>query len=273
MRRFVIINSEQDPAGKNILQRIIELGGFREIDLLYDSLPVYSRNNVFLASSRKHITEVGSELDEVFGSRDTHYVFVSRHRAESSVPSLTAHFTGNFGQGEFGGNPKEIARYSPSVLKRYMIELESLRSEIQQKYSITLEATHHGPTSLKCPSMFVELGSTETEWSDQQAASNIASALLKSLENFDAYKSCAIGLGGTHYPAKFTKLTLESTIALGVIVPKYSLELIDEAMLSQIIQKSEEKITIATVDNKGLGKYKERILSLAKQVGLEVLRV
>jgi D-aminoacyl-tRNA deacylase len=273
MNRFLIVNSEKDPAGNNIHQRIIENFEFKKTEKVYDSLPVYSYENILLASSQKQITDVGSELDEAFGTEDLQYVFISKHRAESQVPSLTAHSTGNFGANEFGGNPKEISKYSPSTLKRYLLALTALRSEIPQKYNITLEATHHGPTSLLRPSIFVELGSTPNEWSDQQAASCIAKALIRSLKNYARYNSCAVALGGTHYPEKFNKLILETEIALGVIVPKYALESIDDTIFSQILQKSEEKVTIVVIDNKGLGKHKGRIVSLVEAQGLEILKV
>jgi D-aminoacyl-tRNA deacylase len=273
LNRFLIVNSLHDPAGTNIVQAIIEKNSFKKTETTYDSLPVYFGGKVLLATTSKQIVEVGPELDEAFGSEETQYVFVSKHRAESGVPSLTAHFTGNFGSNAFGGNPKEISRYSPSSLKRYMMALSSLRPEIPQKYSITLEATHHGPTSLKRPSMFVELGSTEKEWSDQLAASIVARALLNSLEDNEHFEKCAIALGGTHYPEKFNKMILESEVALGIIVPKYSLESIDESMLSQILKKSEEKITLAIVDSKGLGQFKSRILRLLESQGLEILKV
>ena len=38
----------------------------------------------------------------------------------------------------------------------------------------------------------------------------------------------AICFGGTHYPEKFTKMVLQGEYALGTIVPKHSLEYIDE---------------------------------------------
>jgi D-aminoacyl-tRNA deacylase len=273
MKEFLIINSQRDPAGTNILQRIIENYEFRKTELSFDSNPVYSYQNIFLASSRKEIVNVGSELDESFGSASFHYIFISKHRAESQIPSLTAHFTGNFGSNDFGGNPREISKYSPSMLKHYLQTLNSMKNEIAKQYNLTLEATHHGPTSLRRPSMFVELGSLPEQWKDEKVAKCIAKALMTSLKTEERYDRCAIALGGTHYPEKFNRLILETEIALGVVVPKYALESLDGQMLSQIIQKSEEKITIAALDNKGLGKHKNRILELLDPYELEILRI
>ena len=273
LRDFLIINSQKDTAGRNILQRIIENYKFTKTEKTFDSLPVYSYENVLLASSEQEVINVGAELDLAFESNDIRYIFVSKHRAESQIPSLTAHFTGNFSSNDFGGNPAEISKYSPSILKNYLLALNSLMDELPKQYSITLEATHHGPTALRRPSMFVELGSSPEQWQDEKAALCIAKALMATLRTDRQYEKCAIALGGTHYPEKFNKLILETDIALGVIVPKYALESINENLLSQILEKSEDKITIAVLDKKGLGKNKTRISELVSTFGLEILKI
>jgi len=144
---------------------------------------------------------------------------------------LTAHFTGNFGPAAFGGNPGEIARFSPSLLKNYMVSLAANRSRISQTFGITLEATHHGPTSLKSSVLFVELGSTESQWVDIEAAGIVSDSLMNALNCQTKYDKCAIGIGGTHYPQKLTNLILESEFALGPIVPKYALEFFNHNVL------------------------------------------
>lgn len=237
-------------------------------DDLFDGCPIYACDNTFLASSRKEIVFVEG-LDEKFDA--CNYIFVSRHRAESGIPSLTAHFTGNFGQATFGGNSREIARYSPARLKNYMRELYSLRSTIPESYKLTIEATHHGPTDLRWPILFVELGSSESQWIDIKSAERIATALMTSLRSNVEYRKCAIGVGGTHYPEKFNKFLLDTEIGLGPVVPKYALEHLDKDLLSQMLSKSDMKIESAIVDRKGLGEHKERVLRLLNSSGLEVI--
>lgn len=273
MRKIVIVNSSLDPAGTNIFQTLVENFGFDKTDEVFDSSPIYGFQDILLVTTRKEIVKVGSELDRRFGLEDSYYVFISRHRAESKIPSLTAHFTGNFGSAVFGGNPREISKYAPSILKQYMLELQSLREQIPAKYNLTLEATHHGPTDLRRPLMFVELGSSEDQWNDKNAALIIAKALMNCLLKTEKrYPKCAFGLGGTHYPEKFNKLEFaDPDVALGVIVPKYSLEHLDEGMLKQVIDKSEEKISLAALDMKGLGKEKNRIIQIVNSLGLEIL--
>ncbi|MHB1908070.1 MAG: D-aminoacyl-tRNA deacylase [Nitrososphaerales archaeon] len=272
MLETVIVNSSTDPAGSTIHKELVEAFSFKETGDFYDGLPVYSNNGILLATTQKPIVNVGPEIDDYF-EREKTYVFISRHAAESKIPSLTGHFTGNFGDDTFGGKPRQIARYCPNILKNYLKELDSFRKEIPQEYKITLEATHHGPTELVNPSMFVELGSTPERWEDRRAASFVASALIRSLLNEKVYSKCAIGVGGTHYSEKFNDLELETEIALGSIVPKYALQYFDQKMFDEIIGKSTQEVNLVVLDSKGLGKEKQRILELVTRSGLEILKI
>ncbi|MHB1868045.1 MAG: D-aminoacyl-tRNA deacylase [Nitrososphaerales archaeon] len=266
--KTVIVCSLKDPAGTNIRDRLLDAYPFKPIDELFDSWQVYAWNDIVIVSAKKDIVFV-DHLDETFDN--CRYVFISRHRAESGIPSLTAHFTGNFGPAAFGGNPNEIAKYSPSLLKNYLIELNSLRKDIDDSYSITLEATHHGPTSLNSPVLFVELGSTEKEWTETATASVVAKALVSCLESSKQYEKCAIGIGGTHYPERLNRRIIDTDIALGPIIPKYALEYLNKEMLEQILSKSDQKVNIALVDYKGLGKYKENVIKLLQDSHLELM--
>lgn len=268
--KTIIINSASDPAGSNIHDRLAEGFDFKKTSDEYDGLPVYEDGSCLLITSKKEIVFV-DDLDSCFP--DAACVFISRHRAESGIPSLTAHFPGNFGRNEFGGNPGQIAKFSPSALKHYFLSLHSLRDEIPALYNLTLEATHHGPTSLKNPVLFVELGSGPQQWRDYTAAYCIAKALVKSIEQKGVFEKCAIALGGMHYSEKFNRFILESEYALGPIVPKYALGLLDRSLMEQLTQKGEQKITHAVIDMKGLSSHKEKVVKLVSEFGLEMIRV
>src|ERR687890_496065 len=141
-------------------------------------------------------------------------------------------------------------------------------------YEIVIEASHHGPTSLKKPVLFIEIGSAERQWVDKNAASIVCNCLLRVLEDgLGQCKKVGICLGGTHYPLKFNKLLLESEFGIAAVAPKYNLGSVDKDMLNQMIAKSIEKVTYIIVDWKGLGKEKNRIMTLVENTGLEVLRV
>ena len=268
--KSVIVCSLNDPAGCNIKERLLENFPFFETSEFYDSSPIYSWSDKLLVSSHKEIVHV-DDLDEKF--KDSRYIFLSRHWAESKIPSLTSHFVGNFGAEAFGGKPGEIGEYSPALLKNYILTLNSFHDEIPSSYNITLEATHHGPTSLRSTVLFVELGSSEKEWDDMNAAGIVAKALVASLEKTTKYEKCAIGVGGTHYPERLNKIIMNSDIALGPIVPKHSLEYLTKELLDQIISKSDQRINMALVDYKGLGKSKQSVLNILKETDLEIVRV
>ncbi len=268
--KIVMVCSLNDPAGTNIKERLLDAYPFETTSEWFDSSPVYSCIDKFIVSARKDVVFV-EKLDEAFS--DCTYVFISRHRAESGKPSLTAHFTGNFGNASFGGNSREIAMYSPRLLKNYLNELISLRKEIDSSYTITLEATHHGPTSLHSPVLFVELGSTEKKWKDVRTAKQIAKALMSSLDSKSEYAKCAIAIGGTHYPEKLNRIVFDSELAIGTIIPKYALQYLDKQILAQMISKSDQKVNAALIDRKGLGKYKQAVLDLLGGTDLEQISI
>ena len=268
-----IVCSEQDNAGLNVRDRLLERFDFEKTDDTFDSSPVFSyKEKALLVTSRSLIIDVRTPLP----SGVTRAIFVSRHVAESGIPSLTAHFTGNFGpEARFGGNPREIGRYSPSLLKMYFTSLNSRKEKLSGGFEVTLEATHHGPTSLPVPLLFVELGSDESQWDNREAAGVIADSLIEAISPPPKHFSkCGIGLGGTHYPEKLNRLLLEDPEAVvGVAIPKHSLEFVDADLLRQALSKCDQKVGLAFIDQKGLGKFKERVMSAVDEVGLERVKI
>ena len=211
------------------------------------------------------------DLDEFFNPQA--YIFLSKHSAESGIASLTAHTTGNFSdEANAGGAGRELGRSDPSLLKNYLISL-SQRKERTPGYEITMEATHHGPTSLQKPILFVELGSSEKYWGDEEAAAVVGEAIIESLTEKKVWGKAAIAFGGTHYPEKFTRFVMEEDVAVSFVAPKYSLEHVDDRMVKQMIQRTAAPVKYALLDWKGLGAHKDRIRGLVSQFGLEAIRV
>ncbi len=201
------------------------------------------------------------------------FIFLSKHKSKSQIPTLTCHCTGNFADNPYGGNPKEIAVSFPSLQKTYLKGITAAKYLIPE-YEVIIEASHHGPTSLKKPVLFVELGSSEKHWADSKAAGAMCDTLLDLLDkDIECCSKVAIALGGTHYPSKFNKLLLESEFGLAAVASKHNLAAIDEKMLAQMIEKSVEKVTYIVVDGKGLGGEKDRIMKVAENTGLEIYTV
>ena len=212
-------------------------------------------------------------IDNLYSRADV-FIFLSKHRSHSSIPALTCHFTGNFSaDNSYGGNPRQIAISYPSLQKGYLKAITAAKHKVPE-YEVIIEATHHGPTSLNKPVLFIELGSSEKQWADENAAAVICDTILDILQNgFERCEKVGIGLGGTHYPKKFNNLLLESKFGLAAVASKHNLEAVDDAMLNQMIEKSIEKVTYIILDSKGLGRDKDRILKIVDETSLELYRL
>jgi D-aminoacyl-tRNA deacylase len=199
------------------------------------------------------------------------YVFLSKHASESGTLALTCHSTGNFDDALFGGLARQVAIPHPHLQKSYMKRLWEER-ETFSKFDITIEATHHGPTALSKPTIFIEVGTTEKEWNDKNLCKNIAKIVLKEMSESPKKYDVAIGFGGTHYPSKFNKELLEGSFALGTIIPKYSLDKLDESLFDHIVKQNCEAKS-ALVDWSGLGKNKQKIVEMISSTNLEMIKI
>jgi D-aminoacyl-tRNA deacylase len=144
-------------------------------------------------------------------------VFASKHAGETGR-LLTAHHTGNFGPAEYGGADGEFARACPAAHDRV---LSALDAHAPDDYEVGMECTHHGPTEVGVPSMFVEVGSDRPQWDDPDAARAVAEAILD-LRGFgpdaagdDGTNRHVVGFGGGHYAPRFERIVRETDWAVG----------------------------------------------------------
>jgi D-aminoacyl-tRNA deacylase len=272
--RYVIVASDRDPAGMAMINYLLSnfeftSEGKKDAGESYRS----GRNkNVQLYVSSESLLNL-ENLDDLY-PHPVGFIFLSKHKSESRIPTLTCHCTGNFDvDNSHGGRPREIAISYPSLQKEYLKAIFASHQKVPH-YDIILEATHHGPTSLRKPVLFIELGSSEKQWVDKNAAKVICDTLFELLDNgIDSCDNVGIALGGTHYPIKFNKLLIESKFGLAAVASKHNLSAIDDGMLKQMIEKSMEKVTHIILDSKGLGSQKGRIIKLAESTKLELYQV
>ena len=199
------------------------------------------------------------------------FVFLSKHAAESGVLALTCHSTGNFSEAKFGGNDRQIAIPHPYVQKEYLQTLWKNKSQFSD-FQITIEATHHGPTALTKPAIFIEIGTTEKQWTNVSLC-NLVAGLVHSVMTKNIKPSpVAICFGGTHYPDKFTKELLEGTFALGTVVPKHALDNIDEDLFLNILKQNKMAKT-ALLDWEGLGSNKQKLINFLNDTDLEMVKL
>ena len=199
------------------------------------------------------------------------FVFLSKHAAESGVLALTCHSTGNFSDAKFGGNPKQIAIPHPDLQKKYLQTLKKNQSKFPE-FQITIEATHHGPTALTKPTIFIEIGTTEKQWNDVSLCNSVASLVHQVMINSTTENPVAICFGGTHYPSKFTNELLEGKYALGTVVPKHALDSLDDELFSHILEQNKMAKTVL-LDWGGLGSNKQKLLDFLESTELEVIKV
>jgi len=199
------------------------------------------------------------------------FVFLSKHASETGTLALTCHSTGNFSEALFGGRPRQVAIPHPHLQKSYMQALWTKRKDFAE-FEITIEVTHHGPTALNKPALFIEIGTTEKQWNDKTLCSSVAKIVEDVMSKTPDRHDVAMCFGGTHYPEKFTKELIEGKHALGTVIPKHALDFVDKKLFSHILERNKEA-KCALVDWSGLGKNKQKIVDLIETTNLEMIRV
>jgi D-aminoacyl-tRNA deacylase len=199
------------------------------------------------------------------------FIFLSKHAAESGVLALTCHSTGNFSDAKFGGNNRQVAIPHPQLQKSYLQKLWQNRNDFSE-FQITIEATHHGPTNLNKPTIFIEIGTSEKQWNDTSLCSKVAKNVVEVMKGEMTSHPVAICFGGTHYPDRFTKQLLNGKFALGTVIPKHALDFLDEKLFNHILDRNSIAKT-ALLDWGGLGQNKQKVVDLLEKTDLEVVRL
>ncbi|WP_254838388.1 D-aminoacyl-tRNA deacylase [Natronomonas marina] len=147
-------------------------------------------------------------------------VFASRHSGETG-PLLTAHATGNFGPAEYGGGAGSLARAAPNALRAVR---QAFAEHAPEGYDVGIECTHHGPSTVGRPSLFVELGSGEDEWADPEGAEAVARSILDLRGVAPTDYRTVVGFGGGHYAPRFDRVLAETDWRVGHVAADWALE-------------------------------------------------
>jgi len=239
-RKYLIVASKLDKAGMNIATQLPQFGKF--YFYIVDKEILYTEN---------------LDLEKI--NQYDFVIFASKHQSEKKEKTLSVHAPGNWRTAEFGGHSGKICRTSAFFQKQIFEKLEANADLYKLKdYKITLEATHHGPLINK-PCVFIEIGSTETEWKNKKAAFIVAKTISETISEFkeNPYNEVAIAIGGPHYCPNFNKIQLSSNVAISHIIPQHALPLKEE-MIKEAVEKTEEEIDFALLDWKGLGTSEQR---------------
>jgi D-aminoacyl-tRNA deacylase len=264
----LIIASKLDLAAQNIARELVHLKAFQQV-------PGTSGDLLRLGNTMlKHVDTDGIHTNSIDTILNVDAViFASRHRSESGEPTLTAHWQGNTtSQAAFGGSPKSLSLADPPRLRAALLALDEACQTEKLGYAVSLEATHHGPTDLNVPALFVELGSTESEWNDSQAAAAAAEAIWQAATKPVPGKN-AVGFGGGHYCNKQSQALREDGYAFGHILSKYFFEEYDEEIVRMAFHRTMDCRT-AVIDWKGVrGSDRARLVNTLNEMGVEIVRV
>jgi len=267
----LVVASTKDRAGMNIADKLIKNYDFKETERKFEQMSVYRSQDVFLAYT--NIDSIhASHLEESF-SVDAIF-FASRHESESKKPTLTVHAPGNLtGQAIYGGRPRTLAFASPQRMKAALTSLYASTEKLGLDYSVSLEATHHGPTEISVPVTFVEIGSSMDKWVDDGAGAVVAKAI------WDASKKpvesvSAVGFGGGHYAKKHTELVLESDVAVGHLMPKYAMQDLNAETVKMMLAKTWDGCELAVLERNGMrGDDRRKLLKILDPLDVKIEQI
>ena len=236
----LLLASSEDDASVNLHRAMLELGNWSgPTNLPHGVMHQHlSRDVHLLLIENLHIHADGvdtiheentdCQLDEV--------LILSRHVSATNTPALTLHAIGIPGEtphgekGQAGGTKGTVVPPSPrfASLFRGML-VEGRARGLEKEYDLTLETTHHGPV-LSIPTLYIEIGSTESQWNSKEAGDAWASVISDNLGldgsepvSWEEGGDVMIGLGGGHYAPRHKAVLSESELWVGHLLANYAL--------------------------------------------------
>ena len=236
----LLLASKSDTASMTLFDAIMRLKGWSEVfTRTYGDYYIHECGSVYLLLIEQiHIRADG--IDSIFkkntGFSIDDVLILSRHVSRSNTPAMTLHAIGIPGvlpygeQGNSGGENGLLvppSKYFASLFRR--MNLLAREKKLNLDFDLTLETTHHGPI-LTTPTLYIEIGSTENEWSREDVADCWAEVISDVLVMFGGRSTyfnpdsdVMIGFGGGHYAPRHKAVILNSDINIGHIIANYSL--------------------------------------------------
>jgi D-aminoacyl-tRNA deacylase len=252
---LAIICSRADPASVNIAERLLELESWEDHGAYRSSgrrcLLIHDQRQIHLRGLDQRLAGLGLQPEVV--------VFASRHESQARLPWLGGHFTG-----EISSSSWALSAAAPWALRSFLL---NLTDHAPQDFRVSAEATHHGPTDMRTPSFFAEIGSSEQQWRDTTAGEAVARAVLD-LKRRDL--PVFLGFGGGHYVQRQTSLMLDSDIAFGHLFSSYQASALGPELLAEAAALS--RASYAYMDKKSFrSQEKHQISELIRDLGVPLL--
>ncbi len=282
----MIITSTEDKASLNICHKFLNshLFDFKKTDMDWHKNPVFKlksdliKNEVYLGLTKDPLIFLNDlKLWESKLSPD-YLIFASRHTSKTARPAFLVHTTGNWSKkADFGGEPQTLSKTSALLHKAGFISLtEQVFPPTLKEFSLDMEVTHHGPTILDIPLVFMELGSSKMEWKIDDAGVLLSNAIFCMIQKYNEYKELGsqkvgLGFGGTHYAPNFHRLIRTKKIALSFICPKYYIQELNKDLVEKMVNNTLEKVDFFIIDWKGTNSEDKRhLMSLLEDINIPI---
>lgn len=271
-----LLVSHADPASVNIRDRLRELVAWTIMDEHLDGLPFLRADEqdlLMFESPKLHLEcdLIDRELQDATREHIDAIVVLSKHKAASGTPALTAHPIGNWNNADFGGRPRALTPSAPALMTRLLLGLAAEAKASGVRHDVTFEATHHGP-HLETPTAFVEIGTDESAWSDPALGAVVARAVLEAAGGGPPLvpdeEPVLIGVGGSHYMPRATDLARKRCVAFGHFLPGYQ---IDAGVTTDVVRDAVARTPGASgffVDERGVKGDLGPIVAALEEAGL-----
>jgi D-tyrosyl-tRNA(Tyr) deacylase len=175
----LLVCSLEDVASVNIRDRLMESVEWKESGIFQDRPVLVHGNDALVTIEERHLfaDDIDQRVQDALGQKVECVIFLSRHKAASGIPTLTVHPIGNFAmKADFGGRPGMLVPSAPDLMTSLLRSMQRHASGLG--YQISFEVTHHGPW-LATPTIYLEIGSSESQWPDVKAGEALARSLLE----------------------------------------------------------------------------------------------
>ena len=236
---LIAVNND-DIASTNQAKYLLELNPWKDRARV-ESYPTYEHEHVRMWFLPKQILwedHLDKRWNQATGEIVREVIFPSRHAAKSGKPCLTLHPIGvphhpREEEPPFGGRSGFAPPPNSRIAPWWRLLHKKWEDHAIPDFSLSLEVTHHGPI-LDVPALFIEVGSTEPYWPNEDAARLLAEIIAEGLgldgnnsteswSKDNVNEPVLITLGGGHYAPKANKLALEPHVWLGHMLANHSL--------------------------------------------------
>ncbi len=264
-----LISSTEDPASTTIKQQLLTHAQTKPYSIFMDEpillLEEFQDTYLVTISDRTiYHDNLDRELEKTTGITPDLLIFLSRHSSKMKTPTLTTHPIGNYGSADFGGKAKTLVPSAPHIMTHLLRKIYENHQKNPLGFQVCYEVTHHGPF-LTTPTLYVEVGSTEKEWLNHEAAMIIAKAVYETIKDYSSNQDFSydvpvlIGIGGGHYAPRFTDIILERKASFGHMIPSYHIDaetITEESLKNAILQTPDASAVY--IHTKGLKKPQVR---------------